>query len=143
MDGYFAAKDDEKALAASADGAGPYRLFETIEVNGVFPCPHLEQLVEAAGGETQPTMIRDLAQIWPEPVTDPKDYVPGPSLHRVPDLLRDRLAAIAVDAGIAERWAPALWGVTPADAETVGRAITDLARRAQGAGERLYWWAEL
>ena len=145
MDYYFAASSDEMALDARELAAGPTpdSQFGSVAAKDVMACPHLEQLVEFATGKKGPSLVPQLKTLWPEPVDDPADYVPGPSLMRLPDALRDDLADVDVTPEIAAQWAGAIWGFDPNHAATVATAISDLARRAREAGQSLYWWSEM
>ncbi len=134
MDYYFTAVNDEAALSALALPAGPTPLssFASAEAKDVLACPHLEQLVEAATGKSGPTLVPELITLHPDPM-----------ITRLPDSLRDDLAAIAVTAEVAKRWAAELWGYEAEEALAVAADVVWVARVARDSGQPFYWWSEL
>ena len=134
MDYYFAATSDEAALKARDLPAGPTpdSLFASAEAKYVMACPHLELLVAAATGKSEPTLVPQLVTLWPDPM-----------LTRLPDQLRDDLSKIEVNALVAEKWAGELWGYEPGDAARVAADVVRVAKAARDAGQPLYWWSEL
>ena len=117
--------------------------FDSVEAKGVISCPHLQQLAAISRGEKLGDIKIQEMQIWPEPVTDPADNVPGPSLARLHDELRDELAAVDVTPAVCAGWAAELWGYSPDDAERVATGVVGIASRAKAAGQHLYCWSEL
>lgn len=148
MDYYFAAVGPAEAVSALELASGPGERFDTAEAKDVMPCPHLEQLIEAATGKPVASAVSELRTVWPPadtppPVDDTSPWLTGPTLSELPERIRDGLADVEVTGSMAEAWSEALWAHDAADAHRVAEAIVGLAQRARSAGSRLYWWSEL
>ena len=147
MDYYYIAADDLTALTAKdlESGPKPGSSFVSAEAKDVMACPHLEQLLAASTGEVGPSLVAELKTLWPEPPPAGSEFSiePGTMITRLPDSLRDNIAAIEVTESVAEVWAAELWGFEPAHAATVAKEIVRVARVARDTGQPLYWWSEM
>ena len=143
MDYYFIAADDAAALTAKDFDAGPapHSGFISAEAKDIMACPHLEQLVSAFTGTARPSLVAELQNIWPESNVDGDES--GLFITRLPDQLRDDLAAVEVTPAIAQAWASELWGFEADDAAMVANDIISVARQGQTSGQSLYWWSSL
>lgn len=147
MDYYFAAADAAEAIGA-LELPAPSARFDAVEAKDVMPCPHLDQLIEAATGAPVASAVSELRTVWPPadtppPADDNSPWLSGPTLSELPRRIRDALAEIAVTPAVGQAGAEALWGF---DAETAQRLATDivgLARRARAEGKPVFWWSEL
>lgn len=151
MDYYFTAPDDAAAIEArnapEGPGAGDPPL-DSVEAKDIMVSPHLEQLIEAVTGEVFPSQVEHLQVLWPPAGTPPPTdesslFLTDPGITRIPGALRDALAGLEPEAASAGRWSAELWGVEPDQALHAALAITGLARRAQAAGQAIYWRSEL
>ena len=144
MDYYYTACSDSAALTAKDLAGGPAgkSSFGSAEAKDVLACPHLEQLVTIATGNSQPSLVTQLQTLWPEPGS-PNELEPGTMITRLPDSLRDGLAMIELTPAVAEAWASELWGFDPIRAATVATDVVRIARQARDSGQPLYWWSEM
>lgn len=147
MDYYFAAADAAEAIGALELPAPPARL-DAVEAKDVMPCPHLEQLIEAATGAPVASAVSELRTVWPPagtppPADDNSPWLSGPTLSQLPQRIRDALAEIAVTPAVGQAWSEALWGFDPETAQRLALDIVDLARRARTEDKPVFWWSEL
>jgi hypothetical protein len=151
---YFRATDDDQATGTHElpggplAGDAPARL-DGVSTKGVFPDPHLEQLVAHASGVPYERGPRTSWQLWPPADTPPPTdetslWLTDPSVERLATRIRDVLAD--VDPGdvqvLAEVWAADV----SHSVDEAARTITDLiavARRARESGQDLYCWSSL
>jgi hypothetical protein len=61
---------------------------------------------------------------------------------RLPDVLRDRLAEVALTPDIAAAWAAEIWGLDADGAGPLAQRLIGLARAARDGNRVLYWWME-
>lgn len=148
MDYYFSAANDAAALVAMELPAGPVPGspgFDSVEAKDVLACPHLEQLVGIATGRSGPSLVPQLRVLWPEPpaAEDSFEFVPGASIMRLPDSLRDDLTGIELTSAVAEGWAAELWGFEPNHARNVAEDLIRLAKAARTENRSIYRWSEM
>jgi hypothetical protein len=151
---YFRAADDEQATATRELPGGPLvgdaaSQLDGVSTKGVFPDPHLEQLVAHAQRVPYERGPRTSLQLWPPADTPPPTdetslWLTDPSVERLATRIRDALADIDLDdvRGLAEVWA----GDVSHSVDEAVRTITDLAalgRRARESGQDLYCWSSL
>jgi hypothetical protein len=153
---YFRAADDDAARATHVLAGGPMAAdpgqsaaFDGVETKGVFPDPHLEQLVALATGTPYERGPRTSEGLWPPPETPaPVDetslWLTDPSVDRLATRIREALADVTTDdiEALAERWAGDIGHPVAAAAEVIAQ-LTALARRAREAGQQLYCWSSL
>ena len=113
-DFYFAAESDDEALRRCNLPNGPMigGTLEGIEAKNVMGTA-LEELVAIATGEENKLTVARTKPLWPEMPTNPADYVPGPFLTRLPDALRDDLAAVEMTPASVTSWSRELFGYSP------------------------------
>lgn len=146
MSYYYSAADDAAALRANDTPAGPHPGhpdYDSIDERGVLASPHLWELTALAEAIPYTDHTRELVSIWPPRTAEPPTGPIAQTVQRLPDGLRDDLAAISADAGLAARWAPSVYGMTADEALGFVTALSGLANRARAAGQHLYWWATL
>ena len=155
---YFRAADDGIARDTYSLVAGPLNSFtgerpplDGISTKGIFPDPHLEQLLAIAQGRPYERGPKTSTGLWPPPDTPPpvdetSPWLTDPSVERLATRVRDGLADIDPTriTTFAPLWAAGQYGDYPA--EVAATWITDLsspARRARGFAEELYCWSSL
>ena len=144
---YFLADDDAGALRF----VGHYEdLMEAEHVlaHDMITVPHLTSLPDLAEKLPVTIDVSVSTSIWPPMPEDPEgdlSWMAEPSIERIADLLRDRLAAIHPDTvpAILEDWSAELSGSV--DEGFVGPLAADLIRLARRGRDRhltLYNWYE-
>ena len=151
---YFRAENDDDAIGTRSRPGGPLAdsaaaPFDGFATKGVFPDPHLEQLVAHAlrvSYERRPPTTRGL---WPPPDTPPPTdetslWLTDPSIERLVTRIRDVLADIPSEdiARLGEAWADDVSHPVDEAVRTVA-GLTALARRARDTGQELYCWSSL
>lgn len=154
---YFRAADDDAArethtlfggpLHAPPDGEQP---FDGVATKAVFPDPHLPQLLALARGVPYERGQRAEVGLWPPPSTPPPVdenslWLIDPAVGRLATWLRDGLADIGPERAheLGPAWAPLLDDRCPVDvAASLAVDLGALARRAQEAGQELYYFSE-
>jgi hypothetical protein len=154
---YFRAADDDAARATHelvggplTTGPGEVGAFDGVGTKGIFPDPHLEQLVARAANVPYGRGLRTSWGLWPPPDTPPpvdetSPWLTDPSVERLATRLRDAVAAIGT-ADVAEvgtAWAADLFGFKAEEAADVVAGLAALARRARESGQELYCWSSL
>ena len=151
---YFRADGDEQATGTRelpggplAAGAGTW--FDGVSTKGVFPDPHLDQLVARADGVSYERRPPTTAGLWPPPDTPPPTdetslWLTDPSIDRLVTRIRDVLAQVSPEdvPALGEAWAGDI-GHPVDDAIRTIVDLTALARRAREAGQQLYCWSSL
>lgn len=145
MDYYFSAADDAAALCAKDLSGGPIPGspgLDSVEAKDVLACPHLEQLVTLATGKTGPSLVPELDVLWPAAPDESFEFVPGASIMRLPDSLRDNLADVEMTSEVAASWADAIWGFDEGHASLIAERIVRLSKAAKSENKSIYWWSE-
>jgi hypothetical protein len=151
---YFRAEDDARARATRELLGGPLSAdampaFDGVATKGVFPDPHLEQLVAHVARVPYERGPRTSWGLWPPPDTPPptdesSPWLTDPSVERLATRIRDSLADIEADdiARLAEVWAPDISHPVDAAAATI-TGLAALAHRARESDQDLYCWSSL
>jgi hypothetical protein len=153
---YFRATDDGIARDTHSLANSPLNsltgerpALDGVSTKGIFPDPHLEQLLAIAQGRPYERGPKTSTGLWPPvdtppPVDETSPWLTDPSVERLATRVRDGLADI--DPTRIRTFAP-LWAAEPYGdypAEVAATWITDLsslARRARGSTEELYCWS--
>ena len=151
---YFRAADDDQAratreLVGGPLGGNPTALFDGVSTKGVFPDPHLEELIARASGSPYTRGPRTSTGLWPPadtppPVDETSLWLTDPSVERLEARVRDALADITADdvPVLADAWAEDI-SQTVDDAAATISALSALCRRARESGQDLYCWSTL
>jgi hypothetical protein len=120
-----------------------------VATKGVFPDPHLEQLVAHALRVSYERRPPTTIGLWPPPDTPPptdetSPWLTDPSIDRLVTRIRDALADVAPEdvPRLAEAWAGDVSHTVDEAARTIAD-LTELARRARDAVQELYCWSSL
>jgi hypothetical protein len=151
---YFRAADDDEAQRTHELPGGPLAgdaapRFDGVSTKGVFPDPHLEQLVAHVSRVPYERGPRTSWGLWPPPDTPPPTdetslWLTDPTVERLAVRIRDVLAEVDSGdvPGLAEMWAGDI-SHSVEEAAQVVTALGALARRARDSGQELYCWSSL
>lgn len=149
---YFRAADDDVARQTRTLASGPTDSLDGVSTKGIFPDPHLEQLLAISQGrpyERGPSTSTSTG-LWPPPDTPPpadetSPWLTDPSVERLATRVRDGLADVDQTriTEFATLWAAQQVDYPADDAATWISELSSLARRAREAGEELYCWSSL
>ena len=155
---YFRAADDDIARDTHTLVSGPLTArsgqrpaVDGVSTKGIFPDPHLEQLLAIAQGRPYERGPETSTRLWPPSDTPPPTdetsiWLTDPGVERLATRLRDGLADIDLTSitPFATSWAAEQYGNYPAeDAAAWITDLSSLARRARDRGEGLYCWSSL
>ena len=150
---YFRAGDDDHALETHELVGGPLAdavaQFDGISTKGVFPDPHLEQLVAHASRVPYERGSTTSWPLWPPADTPPPTdetslWLTDPGVERLATRIRDVLADVGPEdvPWLAEAWAADVSHSVEEAARTIA-GLTELARRARESDQDLYCWSML
>jgi len=151
---YFRAADDDEALETRALLGGPLaeaaaKRFDGFSTKGVFPDPHLEELVARVRRVPYERGPVTSSRLWPPADTPPPTdetslWLTDPSIERLATRIRDVLADVVAEdvPALAGAWAGDV-SHEVADAAEVVTGLTALAGRARERGQELYCWSSL
>lgn len=140
---YFLATGDDDALRISSDSAGPPEA-DSVLAHEMITVPHLTSLADVAEGFPVSVDLSVVANVWPPMPDDPESdlaWMAEPTIERIADILRDRIAAIDPDtvSSWVEAWGVQVSGSVEEDAwPSLAVDLIRLARRGRDRGLGLY-----
>ncbi|WP_457255223.1 hypothetical protein [Pedococcus sp. P5_B7] len=150
---YFRAADDDAAIATKGLAGGPLNpaTYDGFSTKGVFPDPHLEELLALSEDRAYERGPQTSERLWPPADTPPPSdesspWLTDPGIERLTERVRDGLAAIdpVRVADLATQWAVRQWGDYPPEVASEWiSGLTVLARAAAASGENVYCWSSL